>query len=66
MKALPVKPLPDQIQRWRLQFEEKEKRRKFLVIPGPSCTGNSRLTRSLFGGAQTLAVDAQHAEHPDL
>ena len=33
---------------------------------GPSCTGKSRLARSLFGVENTLVVDVQHAEHPDL
>ena len=49
-----------------MQFEEEEERYKFLVLFGPSCTGKSRLARSLFGDAQTLVVDVQHAEHPDL
>ena len=37
-----------------------------LVLHGPSCTGKSRLARSLFGVENTLVVDVQHAEHPDL
>ena len=37
-----------------------------LVLHGPSCTGKSRLARSLFGVEHTLVVDVQHAEHPDL
>ena len=65
-KALPFKPLPDKIQTWRLQFEVEEERYQFLVLFGPSCTGKSRLARSLFGDSETLVVDVQHAEHPDL
>lgn len=37
-----------------------------LVLYGPSCTGKSRLARSLYGEMRTLVVDVQHAEHPDL
>ena len=62
----PFKPLPDAIQTWKLQYDEPLERYKMLVLFGPSCTGKSRLARSLFGVSDTLVVDVQHAEHPDL
>ena len=65
-KARPFRPLPDEIQTWRGQYSEAEERYKMLVLHGPSCTGKSRLARSLFGDDVTLVVDVQHAEHPDL
>ena len=65
-KAKPFKPLPDLIQRWRLQYHEDEERYNMLVLFGRSRTGKSRLCRSLFGDETTLVVDVQHAEHPDL
>ena len=37
-----------------------------LVLFDRSCTGTSRLGRSLFGENTTLVVDVQHAQHPDL
>jgi hypothetical protein len=63
----PFKPLPDKAQAWRLQYDgPKKERYQLLVLFGPSCTGKSRLARSLFGEEHTLVVDVQHAEHPDL
>lgn len=64
--AKPFKPLPDDIQQWKLQYETPAERYKMLVLYGPSCTGKSRLARSLFGEDRTLVVDVQHADHPDL
>ena len=37
-----------------------------LVLHGPSCTGKSKLGRSLYGESDTLVVDVQGAKHPDL
>ena len=65
-KARPFKPLPWQIEGWRMSYEEVEERYKMLVLHGPSRTGKSRLARALFGVDRTLVVDAQHAEHPDM
>ena len=65
-KALPFKMLCPEVERWKMQYEEVEERYKMLVLHGPSQTGKTRLARSLFGGERTLAVDVQHAEHPDL
>jgi hypothetical protein len=62
--AKPFKPLPDVVQEWRLQYAEALDRYKLLVLFGPSRTGKSRLGRALY--ADTLVVDVQHAEHPDL
>ena len=64
--ALPFKPLPDKIQKWRMQYDEPLERYEMLVLWGPSRTGKSRLARHLFGDDQTLVVDVQHAQHPDL
>ena len=64
--ARPFKPLPDAIQAWRKQYDEPKERYQMLVLHGPSCTVKSRLARSLFGVENTLVVDVQHAEHPDL
>ena len=64
--ARPFKPLPDAVQAWKRQCEEPLERYQILVLYGPTCTGTSRLARSLFGVDQTLVVDVQHAEHPDL
>ena len=49
-----------------MAHEEIEERYQILVFHGPSCTGKSRLARSLYGDQRTLVVDVQHAEHPDL
>ena len=57
---------PDDIQIWRLQYDEVKERYLFLALFGPSCTGRSRLARHLFGDERTLVVDVQHAEHPDM
>ena len=65
-RALPFKPMPDAIQRWKQQYSEPLERYQMLVLHGPSCTGKSRLARSLFGVDCTLVVDVQHAQHPDL
>jgi hypothetical protein len=62
----PFKPLPDKIQQWRLQYESPQERYQMLILHGPSRTGKSRLARALFGDADTLVVDVQHADHPDL
>ena len=64
--AKPFKPMPDEIQRWMLQYQTAAERYKMLVLHGPSCTGKSRLARALFGEGQTLVIDVQHADHPDL
>lgn len=64
--ALPFKPLPDIVQQWKQQYDQPKERYQMLVLHGPSCTGKSRLARSLFGVEQTLVVDVQHAAHPDL
>ena len=64
--ARPFKPLPDAVQQWKQQYDQAEERYKMLVLYGPSCTGKSRLARSLFGTEHTLVVDVQHALHPDL
>eukprot|EP00973_Karenia_brevis_P096215 12431214-Karenia_brevis.AAC.1 len=64
--AKPFKPMPDQIQHWKAQYTEDKERYSMLVLFGPSCTGKSRLARSLFGAHQTLVIDVQHAKHPDL
>ena len=37
-----------------------------LVLHGPSCTGKSKLARNLYGEYDTLVVDVQGAQHPDL
>ena len=65
-KALPFKPLHPAVERWLMQYEEVGERYKMLVLHGPSCTGKSRLARSLFGDSRTLVVDVQHAAHPDM
>ena len=64
--AKPFKPLPDAVQLWKRQYDEPLERYQMLVFYGPSCTGKSRLARTLFGSAHTLVIDVQHAEHPDL
>ena len=58
------KPLPDAVQGWRMQYYVALDRYQMLIFFGPSRTGKSRLGRSLY--ANTLVVDVQHAEHPDL
>ena len=65
-RALPFKPLPAEIERFKMQFDEVLDRYMLLVLWGPSRTGKSKLARSLYGEAQTLVVDIQHAMHPDL
>jgi hypothetical protein len=65
-KALPFKRLLPAIEQWKMHYEEILERYKMLVLHGPSCTGKSRLARSLFGDSCTLVVDVQHAAHPDL
>ena len=47
-------------------YSEVEERYQLLVLHGPSCTGKSRLCKSLFGEERTLVIDVQHAAHPDL
>ena len=65
-KSLPFKPLPASIENWMMSYAEVGERYRMLVLYGPSCTGKTRLARSLFGEGRTLVVDVQHAEHPDL
>ena len=62
--AMIFKPLPDQIQWWRMQYYEIQERYYMLVLFGPSRTGKSRLGRSFY--ARTLVIDVQHAAHPDM
>ena len=62
----PFKPLPSEISIWMLQYHVPEERYKMLVLHGPSCTGKSKLGRSLYGESDTLVVDVQGAQHPDL
>ena len=66
LKALPFKPLPPEIEQWKMSYEEVEERYKMLVLHGPSRTGKSRLARALFGAHRTMVVDVQHADHPDM
>ena len=66
LKKRPFKPLPDRIQKFRLQFDEVEERYMMLMLWGPSRTGKSRLARSLFGEEKTLVIDVQNGAHPDL
>lgn len=65
-RSLPFKPLPPQMERFRMQYGEINDRYKLLVLWGPSRTGKSRWARSLYGDRWTLVVDIQHADHPDL
>ena len=65
-QSLPFKPLCEEIVQWRKSYEQLEERYRMLVLYGPSRTGKSRLARSLFGIDNTLVVDVQHADHPDL
>ena len=62
----PFKPMPSEISSWMLQYHIPEERYKMLVLHGPSCTGKSKLGRSLYGESDTLVVDVQGAQHPDL
>ena len=66
LKQRPFKPMPDSVQQWKLQYAFDEERYKMLVLYGPSCTGKSKLGRHLFGESETLVVDVQGAQHPDL
>ena len=64
-----MKPLPDAVQSWKAQYDPPRaarERYQLLVLFGPSCTGKSRLAKSLFGHEHTLVIDVQHAKHPDL
>ncbi|CAK0797152.1 unnamed protein product [Prorocentrum cordatum] len=66
LKALPLKPLPPEIELWKMSYEEVEERYKMLVLHGPSRTGKSCLARALFGTDRTMVVDVQHKDHPDM
>ena len=66
LRQLPFKPLPQEVRDWMAQYSEAQERYKMLVLYGPSCTGKSKLARHLYGEANTLVVDVQHAAHPDL
>ena len=70
-----TKPGPNQEhkrERQRARARERERgiatasERERERVYGPSCTGKSRMARSLFGDGRTLVVDVQHAAHPDL
>ena len=65
-RSLPFRPLPPEIEMFRMQHGEINDRYKLLVLWGPSRTGKSRWARSLYGDDRTLVIDIQHADHPDL
>ncbi|CAK0800003.1 unnamed protein product [Prorocentrum cordatum] len=66
LKALAFKPLPPEIELWKMSYGGVEERYEMLVLHGPSRTGKSRLARALFGADRTMVVDVQRADHPDM
>ena len=66
LSAKDFKPWPSQVKEWMLQYQVPQERYKLLVLHGPSCTGKSKMARNLYGEDDTLVVDCQHADHPDL
>lgn len=65
-KRRPLKPLHPSIQDWLSTYDEVDWRYSMLVLVGGSKLGKTELAKGLKGPENTLVVDCQHAQHPDL